>query len=283
MAELKEFVPEIDLELWPNFRHLAPGAKRESAPEPAPERIGQWKSAEGRPPDFVGVGTSDSNFPWWHELLLQHPSIAPPAKGHSLEFFSKFCKRAMTEEDVHAYHARFERPDGTLVGEWSPDYMYDIWTPMLLHRAAPDARLLVMLVDPVERFRLMIANSWQRRSAKERTNNRAAETDFLSNSVPRGRYLSQLRNLYDFYPRDRVLVLQYERCVKDPAAEYRTHAPLPRRRRRLPAGQVPRQPAAAHPPDARRRPPPPQGEAAAQVAAEALAGRRDPAARRARA
>ena len=220
VAELKELAPEIDLELWPNFRHLAVGAKRESAPEPVSVRIGQLKSPEGRPPDFVGVGTSDSNFPWWHGLLLQHPSIAPPAKGHSLEFFSTFCKRAMTEEDIHAYHARFERPDGMLVGEWSPDYMYDIWTPMLLDRAAPDAKLLVMLVDPVERFRLMIANSWQRRSAKERTNNRAAETDFLSNSVPRGRYLSQLRNLYDFYPRDRVLVLQYERCVKDPAAEY---------------------------------------------------------------
>ena len=113
------------------------------------------------------------------------------------------------------------------------EYAADIWRVVarlhvrhldpdapLLHRAAPDARLLVMLVDPVERFRLMIANSWQRRSAKERTDNRAAETDFLSNSVPRGRYLSQLRNLYDFYPRDRVLVLQYERCVKDPAAEY---------------------------------------------------------------
>ena len=66
----------------------------------------------------------------------------------------------------------------------------------------------------------MIANSWQRRSADERTNNRAAETDFLSNSVPRGRYSSQVRNLYDFYPRDRVLVLQYERCRQDPAAEY---------------------------------------------------------------
>jgi hypothetical protein len=152
--------------------------------------------------------------------LLQHPAIAPPVKGRSLEFFSTFCKRAMTEEDVHAYHARFDRPDDKLVGEWSPDYMYDIWTPMLLHRAAPDAKLLVMLVDPVERFRMMIANSWQRRSAKERTNNRAAETDFLSNSVPRGRYVSQLRNLYDFYPRDRVLVLQFERCAKDPACEY---------------------------------------------------------------
>ena len=220
VAELKELAPEIDLELWPNFRHLAVGAKRESGPEPVSVRIGQLKSPEGRPPDFVGVGTG-------FQLPLVARAAAPASvdcaagneKGHSLEFFSTFCKRAMTEEDIHAYHARFERPGDSRVGEWSADYMYDIWTPMLLGRAAPDAKLLVMLVDPVERFRLMIANSWQRRSAKERTNNRAAKAT-LSNSVPRGRYLSRLRDLYEVYPPDRVLVLQYERCVKDPADEY---------------------------------------------------------------
>ncbi len=98
--------------------------------------------------------------------------------------------------------------------------MYGIWAPMLLRRAAPDAKLLVMLVDPVARFRMMIADSWRRRSAEERTNNRAAETDFLSNSVPRGRYTDQIEGLYRHFPRDQVLVLQYERCVKDPAGEY---------------------------------------------------------------
>jgi hypothetical protein len=92
--------------------------------------------------------------------------------------------------------------------------------PMLLRRAAPDAKALVMLLDPVARFQMMIADSWRRRSANERTHNRAAETDFLSNSVPRGRYASQLEGLYRHFARDQVLVLQYERCAKDPAGEY---------------------------------------------------------------
>ena len=220
--ELLELVPEIDASLWPNFAHLAGGGKPEFARKPAPISVaGSHRVAtEGRAPDFVGVGTSESCFAWWHGLLLEHPSIAPPIKRRSLEFFDTFCTRAMTGDDIAAYHARFARPEEKLVGEWSPDYMYDIWTPLLLRRAAPDAKLLVMLVDPVTRFRVKLAESWRRRSADERTHNRAAETDFLSNSVPRGRYVSQLRGLFAHFPRDQVLVLQHERCMADPEGEY---------------------------------------------------------------
>jgi hypothetical protein len=221
VAELREMVPEIDVELWPNFRHLATGGQPEIATEEtAPISVGSAQPPKGRPPDFIGVGTSDSCFAWWHRLLLAHPSIQPPIRGRSLEFFETFCTRAMTGEDVQAYHAHFDRPADEVVGEWSPDYMYDIWTPMLLKRAAPDAKLIVMLLDPVTRFRASIADSWRRRSADERTHNRAAETDFLSNTVPRGRYASQLRGLFAHFPHDQVLVLQHERCVEDPAGEY---------------------------------------------------------------
>ena len=220
IAELNELVPEIDLELWPNFKHLVTGEPRAAEEERPRIAVGGKPASGGRPPDFVGVGTSDSGFGWWHRLLLQHPQVAPPVRRRSLDFFDEFCTRAMTDEDIAAYHARFARPQEKLVGEWSADYMYGIWTPMLLRRAAPDAKLLVMLVDPVARFRMMIADSWRRRSADERTHNRAAETDFLSNSVPRGRYAGQLEGLYRHFPREQVLVLQYERCVKDPAGEY---------------------------------------------------------------
>ena len=221
VAALSELVPALDLELWPNFKHLVgDGAAPAAEEEPARIAVGGARPSEGRAPDFIGVGTLDSGFGWWHRLLLQHPQIAPPIRGRSLEFFDEFCTRAMTDEDIAAYHARFARPKEKVVGEWSPDYMYGIWAPMLLRRAAPDAKILVMLVDPVARFRMMVADSWRRRSANERTHNRAAETDFLSNSVPRGRYAGQLEGLYRHFPRDQVLVLQYERCVKDPAGEY---------------------------------------------------------------
>src|SRR5687768_10950619 len=111
VAELKELVPEIDLELWPNFRHLVGGEPPVREEERPRIEVRTARATEGRPPDFIGVGTSDSGFAWWHRLLLQHPRVAPPIRGRSLEFFDEFCTRAMTDEDIAAYHARFDRPE----------------------------------------------------------------------------------------------------------------------------------------------------------------------------
>ena len=104
------------------------------------------------PPDFVGVGALGSGGGWWHSLLLAHPEIAPPAaRRRALHFFDRFCAQEMGEADVAAYHERFPRAPGRLAGEWTGRYMFDAWTPPLLRRAAPDAKLLVIVSDPIER------------------------------------------------------------------------------------------------------------------------------------
>ena len=52
----------------------------------------------------------------------------------------------------------FPRPSGSLTGEWTPDYIQCSWVPALLAQAAPGTRLLVLLRDPVERFRSGLAH-----------------------------------------------------------------------------------------------------------------------------
>ncbi len=203
VAALAELVPGLDVSLWENFAHLADGS------EPAPPAT-RGRRARAGGPDYIGVGTADAGCKWWHSLLLEHDSVVAPSK-RSLEFFATFCTRAMTEEDIAGYHAHFDPRPGTVVGEWTPAYMYESWTPMLLHRAAPDAKLLVMLVNPIDRYAANLARSRRRRRR---------ETDTLSNTVSLGRYTSQLRGLLEYYDRDQILVLQLERCLADPLVEY---------------------------------------------------------------
>jgi hypothetical protein len=167
------------------------------------------------PPDFIGVGTQRSGTTWWFETLLGHPQIRPP-RGRRKEqhFFDRFCAEEMTAEHVAEYHSRFPRRPEQIAGEWTPRYMHDFWTPRLIARAAPDARLLIMFRDPVERFRSGVPHRLSR-SPDGRVEAVTAD------AIERGRYATQLARVLAFHDHSKLLILQYEKCVADPAGQLR--------------------------------------------------------------
>jgi Sulfotransferase family len=183
------------------------GEPREDPPCPPGFTVG--------PPDFVGVGTQRSGTTWWFQQLTRHPETYVP-EGHpkELHYFDAYWAKNFDAADVAAYHRQFPRPQGSIAGEWTPRYIYDFWVPPLLQRAAPDARFLVMLRDPVARLRSGIARGLRL------TRWRYGST-FLDDAFERSRYHAQLSNFCAVFPRERVLVLQFERCVAAPEAEYR--------------------------------------------------------------
>jgi hypothetical protein len=166
------------------------------------------------PPDFIGVGTQRSGTTWWFSTLLQHPAIRPPrTRRKELHFFNRFCWREMEEADIARYHKRFPRRPGQLTGEWTPRYMHNFWTPRLIRRAAPDAKLLVMFRDPIERFRSGVP--------KELTVDPGRRfEEIVADAIERGRYAAQLERLRAGHPTAQILILQYEKCVADPVGEY---------------------------------------------------------------
>jgi hypothetical protein len=167
------------------------------------------------PPDFVGVGTQRSGTTWWFQTLLGHPQIRPPRRRRKeLHFFDRFCMRELTDADIADYHELFPRKPGQIVGEWTPRYMHDFWTPRLLARAAPDAKLLIMFRDPIERFRSGVPH---RLSRTPDARIEAATAD----AIERGRYATQLVRVLACHDESKILILQYEKCVADPAGQYR--------------------------------------------------------------
>jgi hypothetical protein len=170
--------------------------------------------SDGRAPDYLGVGCLPPGSRWWHGLLLEHPDVRSRGPDDmALNYFDQFCLRAMTDEDVRAYHRRFTAPEGRLDGEWSHRYAYDVWTPPLVRRAAPEARILVMLLDPAHRYRRKLA-------VPRPELDRDVVSYWLAGMEARGRYATQLRHLWRHVDRERTLVLQHERCRADPAGEY---------------------------------------------------------------
>ena len=167
------------------------------------------------PPDFVGVGAQKAGTSWWYDLLAQHPDVyVPPALHKERHFFDRYWSEPFDDGSVDAYHGWFPRPPGTITGEWTPDYLYFPWTLPLLRRAAPDAKVLCLLRDPVDRYRSGLAHD--RRRGLRQDAGRAME------AFTRGLYAPQLRRLHELFDPGSVLVMQYERCVLEPEVVYRT-------------------------------------------------------------
>ncbi len=165
------------------------------------------------PPDFVGVGVQRAGTTWWYAAIEAHPHVQRvPLAPKERHFFDAFHARPFTDGDVRSYHRLFPRRRGALTGEWTPAYLYQHWTPALLARAAPEARILVLLRDPVDRY--VSAVSGDERNGR-RSHRRASE------AFERGLYHAQLTRLLRHVERERILVLQYERCRTSPVEEIR--------------------------------------------------------------
>ena len=164
------------------------------------------------PPDFVGIGVQKAGTTWWYELMAAHPQVsARPDLHKERHYFDRFAVEPFGPDDILGYHGWFPRQPGTLAGEWTPDYMHLPWVASLLAQAAPQARLLVLLRDPVERLRSGISH--------HRIHRGRVTAEVWADAVERGFYDQQLAGWASMFAPDHLLVLQYERCVVDPAGE----------------------------------------------------------------
>jgi hypothetical protein len=147
--------------------------------------------------------------------MRRHPRIRRSPLGKEVHYFDRFWRGDAPDDIASEYASLFPRRPGQLVGEWTPRYMPDFWSMSLLRKAAPDARILVMLRDPVARYRSAAARL-QRMAEKSGDRVRLPS---LGDATWRGFYFQQLRHVFELFPREQVLVLQFERCVQDPTAE----------------------------------------------------------------
>jgi Sulfotransferase domain len=164
------------------------------------------------PPDFVGVGAMRAGTTWWWRVITGHPQVGFQRGLHTKEvhFFDELQEvDELSSASTARYHRWFPRPPGTLIGEWTPRYMFDASTPRHIARAAPGARILILLRDPVDRY----ASGFARMLVMARKRGEAlSEPELAADQTARGLYYVQVSRVLDLFPREQVLILQYERC-----------------------------------------------------------------------
>jgi hypothetical protein len=186
-----------------------------------------------RLPNFVIVGAMKSGTTSLAQYLGAHPqAYMVPAK--ELYFFER---SDLWDRGVEWYRDQFAgAADEAVVGEASPSYMYFRKPAERMAQTIPDAKLIVLLRDPVERAYSHYLHWRYDRAAEHRSFAQAVAEELdagpvaLADERPPGRmdwsyvgrgvYLPQLTNLTDHFPRESVLVLLLEDLERSPTQTF---------------------------------------------------------------
>jgi hypothetical protein len=194
-------------------------------------------------PDFLVIGAQRCGTTSLYYYLRAHPQVLP-ALDKEVHFLSRHWARGESWYRAHfPLRARKSRRSSTapLTFEATPYYLFH---PLAAGRAAelvPDAKLLVLLRDPVTRawshYRHMVRLGLEPLSFQEALEQEpvrlAGEVARLQSDprydavrhrrysyLARGAYAEQLKRWLHYYPPDRIMVLRSEALFDDPARCY---------------------------------------------------------------
>ena len=183
-------------------------------------------------PDAMIIGAMKSGTSSLHYYLTQHPAVIAPLRKEVHYFDLQYGK------GERWYRANFGKAgQAGLNLDSSPYYLFHPLAPQRAHELLPEAKLIVLLRDPVRRA---YSHYWHERDKKrERLSFEdavAAEPERVGDDeqrlargeieqshahqhctyLARGRYAEQLERWLRFYPRERLLVLQFEDLGRAP-------------------------------------------------------------------
>jgi hypothetical protein len=201
-------------------------------------------------PDFLLVGAKRGGTTSLWRYLGEHPDVLPlyprPEQRKGMYYFDEqFARGDRWYRSHFPTRTRRDRPRAwgapAVVGEATPYYLYHPLAPVRAHAVVPDARILVVLRDPVERayshYKERCANDTEPLAFADAV---AAEPDRLAGEAARieaepgyvsfvhrhcsyvdqGRYAPMLERWFAAYGRDRVLVEISEEMYADPQSTF---------------------------------------------------------------
>jgi hypothetical protein len=181
-------------------------------------------------PDFLVVGVPKAGTTALHAALVQHPELylptvkepkyfltsgPPPAQGGPGDA-QTYQEHVWRRADYEALFAA--APPGTLTGEATPFYLYDLDAQARIKRTVPDAKLIVVLRNPVDRAHSNWYHLWAAGLEPERSFVAACEAEperkaagwaHFWHYLGQGRYGEQLEQLFTLFNKEQVLIMRY--------------------------------------------------------------------------
>lgn len=228
-------------------------SRRQALPDSVKKRgrqaalvLGQATAAQRALPDFVLIGAQRCGTTSLFRALMEHPQILRPVLHKGVNYFDVNYGRGPRWYRAHfplaaAARARTRAFGPPCLFEASGYYMYHPFAPQRMAADLPDARLIALLRDPVERA----YSAHQHESARgfewesfERAldledERLAGELERMANDADyqsfthrhhsytrRGHYADQLEAFVTLFGRDKLLIIESEAFFADPEAEF---------------------------------------------------------------
>ncbi len=209
--------------------------------------LAQATSSQRALPDFVIFGASRCGTTSLFEYLIQHPLVVGPATKeinfaqsvHNYRRGAKWYRSWFPRTSALVAAGRANGRERAITGEGTPNYIAHPRAAARLHDVVPEARLILLLRNPVDRAWSQYRWTCQRgdetlsfaeavRCESERLpdgfsmmEDPRTRNEFVNHSyLIRGRYADQLPWLFEVYPREQILILRSEDLYSDPRGVY---------------------------------------------------------------
>ena len=187
-------------------------------------------------PDFLVIGPQKCGTTTLYGLIRQHPDVFLPeqkelhyfASGGRQPSFTDSAATVLNSTAVwkeNEYTALYKSANAPVKGEICPTYLYADEAAERIASVRPDAKIIVILRDPIERsfsaYRHMKArgaetsDSFEDALAKENeyvAQNWQAMAHYTATSL----YYPQLKQYYDHFPTEQILVLDFKDLTTTP-------------------------------------------------------------------
>jgi hypothetical protein len=205
-------------------------------------------------PEFIIIGAQKAGTTSLYDYLVQHPCVAP-ARTKEVHFFDHHFARGMgwyarrfpTKGEAQRAGAPLGHP--IITGEASPFYLYHPHAPRRIRETLPQAKLIVLLRNPVDRAYSHYGMNVSKKTIKDPLTGQPLERETLSfedaiaaeeerlrgewekmvadenyrsislqlySYKARGLYLNQLQTWLEHFPREQLLVLNSEEFAAQP-------------------------------------------------------------------
>jgi Sulfotransferase domain len=214
-----------------------------------------WTSSLRLQPSFLIIGAQKGGTTSLYRYLEEHPSVAG-AFAKEVHFFDNHTRdykygkgmqwyRSHFVYGAHRHYSRLVHQQDLITGEGSPDYLFDVHAPQRIVKNLPNAKIIVLLRDPVDRaYSHYLHNaraSWDpNRENLSFEDAIAAEPERLDGEyekllqdesyfsynymhysyLKRGFYADQLKIWLQLFPQEQILILKSEDFFAQPSIAF---------------------------------------------------------------